>query len=118
MTSSCEEPEGASGVFRLADFGDELLTRDAAARVCAALRRALDHHERLRIDFAGVRVMAPSFADECFGHIVEELGREVFKARLELTGADAEIRALVNIVLRYRLERRGTDAGPEKPGVR
>ena len=108
----------APDVFRLAQFGEELLTRDAAARVYAELRQALAQHDRLRIDFAGVRIMAPSFADECFGHVVEELGREVFKARLELTGADPEIRALVNVVLRYRLERRAIGPAREDPSAR
>jgi hypothetical protein len=93
-------------VFRLKDSPGGFLTRRQGEEVRAYLvnlNRDLPPGERLVIDFAGVEVMTPSFADECFGKLAESIGGLNFRERVKLTGADPIIRTLLNSVLAERL---------------
>ncbi len=64
--------------------------------------------DRVEIDFVGVETMTPSFADECFGKLAQQMGRESFKARISLKGADSANRTLVNAILAERLSSAAT----------
>ncbi|MGH7150714.1 MAG: STAS-like domain-containing protein [Planctomycetota bacterium] len=66
------------------------------------LRSRLEKGERLEIDFAGVEVLTPSFADECLGRLVLDVGLEVFRERVRLKATDETIKRLVNHVLAHR----------------
>lgn len=98
MTTSVHE-------FRLARFGQDLLTRDRAAPIRAELRREMDALEsgaHLVVDMDGVGAVTPSFADELLGRLLLEVGEAVFRARLRLRTSDATVRLLVNRVLAQR----------------
>ena len=69
------------------------------------LERQVDPAQRVIIDFSGVIVMTPSFADECFGKLAERLGDANFRERITLRNANQTVRTLVNGVLRGRLSR-------------
>ncbi|HKB15022.1 MAG TPA: STAS-like domain-containing protein, partial [Planctomycetota bacterium] len=66
------------------------------------LRSRLGRGEKLEIDFAGVEVLTPSFADECLGRLVLDVGVEVFRERVRLRTTDETIKRLVNHVLSHR----------------
>ena len=98
-------------VFRLKDSPGGFLTRRQGEEVRARLMeldRDLPQGERLVIDFAGVEVMTPSFADECFGKLAESIGGLNFRKRVKLTGAEPIVRALLNSVLAERLNGSGS----------
>lgn len=57
------------------------------------------------VDFSAVDLMTPSFADECFGVLVEQLGRERFREVVRLRAATAEVKHLVTVVLANRLDK-------------
>gem|GEM_PF-5785033 len=52
--------------------------------------------------------MTPSFADECFGKLVERMGRDAFKEKVRLIGAAETIRILINTVMARRLSQLNT----------
>ena len=93
-------------VFRLKDSTGGFLTRRQGEEVRTRLMD-LDHDlppgERLVIDFSGVDVMTPFFADEYLGKLAESIGGLNFRKRVKLTGADPVLRALLNSVLAERL---------------
>ena len=88
--------------MRLCDQGTRLLTRDDGEKLRRSLRARLAGGERLEIDFEGVEVITPSFADECFGRLLLEIGRPKFRESVRLRTADETIRRLVNHVLAHR----------------
>ena len=64
---------------------------------------SLGEEDLLTIDFSGVDVMTPSFADESIGKFAERIGRNHFRSRVSLVGAAETIRALVNSILAERI---------------
>ena len=92
-------------IFRLAECEGEFLTRSQGEHVRTKL---LDSYERvcsgdaLVIDFAGVELMTPSFADDCFGKLAEIIGFAKFRQSVSVTGGNDIVRALLNSVLAER----------------
>ena len=89
--------------------GSDLLTRDQGAILRKKLLDALKRAPTIRIDFKGVEVMAPSFADEAFGQLFLELGKEEFRHRVQLICESEATKRLVNAVIANRLRRREKD---------
>lgn len=95
-------------ILRLKDHGADFLTRRQGTMLRAKLVEmysALGTEDTMGIDFDGVQVMAPSFADECFGKFAEVVGLSTFRSRVSLKGANETIRTLVNAVLSDRRSR-------------
>ena len=93
-------------IFRLADKNIEWLTRAQGEKLRKELEDLLGKFatgDRLEIDFSGVQVMTPSFADECIGKLAAQLGPAKFRESVSLKGADETVRTLVNAVLAERL---------------
>lgn len=93
-------------VFRLKDANGGFLTRDHGGRVreeLVAIFKALPIEDRLVIDFEGIDIMSPSFADECVGKLAENLGVQTFRTRVTLRGANETNRILINGILNRRL---------------
>jgi hypothetical protein len=67
------------------------------------LRGLVDVHSSIELDLSKVEVMTPSFADECFGKLLKELGEKEFRNKIRLLGASESVRLIVNYVLRLRL---------------
>jgi len=91
--------------FKLLHEDTEYLTRAQGVRVRAKLEtlvNGLAQDDRLVIDFEGVQVMTPSFADECFGKLAQGMGFATFRQRITLIGANETNRILVNAILAER----------------
>jgi hypothetical protein len=67
------------------------------------LRGLVDLHKSIELDLDGVELITPSFADECFGKLLKELGQKDFRSRLQLRGGAPAVQQIVNHVLRVRL---------------
>ncbi len=68
------------------------------------LKGLVEFHKQVLLGLDGVEVLTPSFADECFGKLLVEMGEEDFRNRLQITGGTPEVRKLINQVLRIRLQ--------------
>lgn len=96
-------------VLCLRDCASAFLTRRQGEAIRQHLVEQLDKIKSmpnghvLTIDFRGVDVMTPSFADECFGKFAERIGSHDFRNVIRLVGADPTVRALLNSVLSRRL---------------
>ncbi len=97
-----------TSVYRLiGDANAGFKTRHEGSDVRSQIEKVLAKtDDMVAIDFSGVAVMTPSFADECFGKLAQELGIDEFKKRIRLRGADETIRVLMNFVLSERLSTR------------
>jgi len=67
------------------------------------LRGLLELHGGIELGFDGVEVLTPSFADEVFGKLLDELGEDRFRQTIRFSGGTSEVRTLVNQILRIRL---------------
>ena len=67
----------------------------------ARLRSGLE----LRVDLSGIEAISPSFTDEFFGGLFEELGEAEFRRRIRVHCPSAPWRALIQKVLAKRRER-------------
>ncbi len=95
-------------VIRLTECSSAFLTRRQGELVRERLvkeLKSLDLTCKLRIDCSGVSEMTPSFADECFGKLLQYVGAYSFRSRISLVGADDTIKVLINAILAQQIEK-------------
>lgn len=92
-------------VFRVADHGTLLVTRDQGAVVRGELLRVLHGHgsEPVEVHLDGVDTYTPSFMDELLGKTLLEIGRDGFRDRVRLVATRNDVQKLANLVLNNRL---------------
>ena len=110
MTSSSEEL-----TLRSAGLSAALVTRDQGAEMLGRARELLRSGRDLRIDLSGVEAISPSFADEFFGGMFEELGESEFRRRVRIRCPSTPWRALIQKVLAKRRERPKVSPPSESP---
>ena len=86
----------------LSDEVSDGMSRARGANARRALTELLARHGSISVSLEGVE-LTPSFADECFGRLLLELGEERFRGSLRIHGGSQAVRRLVNQVLRSRL---------------
>jgi hypothetical protein len=79
-----------------------LSTRESGARAREQFHSALLQQLVVAADF-GDREVSPSFADELFGKLAEEIGSVEFRKRVRAIGLTESTRQLVNQVVARRL---------------
>ncbi len=84
-----------------ADLGTRALGQLVRARIAEQLKSSAD---RIVLDFAGVRVMTQSFADELFRRLMDEFPRDQV-LRVAIRNANEDVRS----VIRYATSRQGRD---------
>ena len=86
--------------IELKKFGDMLISRpsgrEAYLAMSAYLTKDLDKDELIEIDFAGVKVMAPSWADEVITKIAKE-----FKNIKLLNTENSSVQACLRTLRKY-----------------
>ena len=82
-----------------------LVTRDQGATILKLARERLREGKPLRVDLTGVEAISPSFVDEFFGGLFEELGEADFRLRVRIDCPSAPWRTLIRKVLSKRRER-------------
>ena len=88
--------------FGIGKHGPFLGTRLLGEIVRKEILEACRANQQVVIDFAGVDTLSPSFADECFGVLLDELGIETFKEKLRFKGTTSEINSLLRLVTSRR----------------
>jgi len=80
------------------DFGGVLASRPLAAQLREQVEQRA-RHEPVAISFAGVETVSPSFADELFAKLDQEL---VSSGRVTFIDVDDDIEAIIRTVSRRR----------------
>lgn len=91
----------------------DLASRQAAARLRAAVEERALAGVRVAIDFSTVLSLSESYADELFGVLVARNGLEWFADHLNVRGANPAVFRSIASAIRYRLEA----VAPGKPDV-
>jgi hypothetical protein len=74
------------------------------------LKDALLQNDTVHLDLTGVFLLAPSFIDEAFGIIVEELGYDLVSAKLRVSATDDPM--IVDKIAKVMLEHKGKKLKP------
>ncbi len=102
MSSAERSPEFKT--IRPADRKSFAGSRDFGIEIRTRIQEALNEGRRVELDLSGVEDMTPSFADECFGKLSEELGSDVTERSVRVVNGD-QFRQLISAVTRIRLQR-------------
>lgn len=89
----------ATTTFRPVEtLGDVLVGRDSAAELRERVERRVEIGENVILDFAGVSLLAPSFADE----LLAKLPAGTLGGRVRVEHLDASSAALVRVAIAAR----------------
>lgn len=87
--------------FNLSTLNTQMATRPNGQRFLELVLEALEHNERVIINFAQ-RSPTPSFADQCLGGLVTKYGLTGFKQRIQMTNVAERDRPLIKHVVLSR----------------
>lgn len=89
----------------LTDKFPKLSTREIGREARVFIIDTIHNSDVVEIDLSGVLV-TPSFADECFGMIAEEFGRDIFKKKIKLKNVANDSSRLLKHVIMMRTQRK------------
>jgi hypothetical protein len=78
-----------------------LLTRSQAKQFRQLILQQVHKNQAVEIDL-GHLPMSPSFTDECFGLLIEDIGREKFKKYIHLINLSPASKSIMLHVLKQR----------------
>jgi len=82
------------------DFGKVLGGRDTAEKIRVQIESSAS---TVILDFADVRTVSHSFADELIGKLAEKLGSSVFKEKISIINLSEDNRKIFSFVISERL---------------
>lgn len=85
---------GAEMLVIMKDWGPILSTRGLGEELRALIMDAA-RDNMVEVDFSGIDSLSHSFADECFGKMIETMGLKEFKARISLRNTNPFVRAVL-----------------------
>ena len=89
-------------VFRFADYGPILVTRNLGAHVREELLITLSKADKVVLDFDGVEMVGNSFADECLGKLLLTMSFDELRQRTTFHGLAGLSKISVSAALRRR----------------
>ncbi len=89
-------------VFKFADFGAILVTRNLGAHVREKLIDTLSKADKVVLNFDGVEMVGNSFADECLGKLLLDFSLEELQRKTTFHGLEGMSKISVSAALRRR----------------
>lgn len=89
---------------QIATWGSHLSGRGLGAMVRGELAREIEGARTVTFDFSGVTNMSPSFADECFGALIESLAHSADPPQVSFVGLEDDLLAILRFVVGRRTE--------------
>jgi hypothetical protein len=90
-------------------FGTRLYTRDAARKIRESVKGRVVGGTPLSLEH--VTTMTPSFADEFFRVLFDEIGEDAYRRQIRVAGASDYIKRLIELVLKNRPSARASGGG-------
>lgn len=86
-------------IVNMSSHGTFLGTRFLGEQVRGRVLLACESSERVIIDFAGIDEVSHSFADECFGVLMDSLGSDRFRRQIRFKNTTGETAGLLRLVM-------------------
>lgn len=90
-------------IIRFVEYGESLGTRFLGEKIRMEVINNFNIAERIVFDLEGVDLLSNSFADECFGKLVESFGIEVVKRKTTFKNAKPIVVAVIKKAIDERL---------------
>lgn len=86
--------------------GNILNTRFFGSKLKRKIKDELENYEgKAILDFSDIKSISQSFADECFGKLVIDLGKEEFKNKIDIRNISKEESKVIKYVILQRLKK-------------
>lgn len=90
-------------VIKFAELGQALGLRRQAVLVRSTIKECLNKSEFVIFDFEGVDTVSNSFADECFGKLVEEVNMDALRKGTTFKNTNVQINFVIQVAFKQRL---------------
>ncbi|MDI0267802.1 STAS-like domain-containing protein [Clostridioides difficile] len=87
-------------IIKFLEFGKSLGTRQLGKKIRTDIINSIKKGDKVIFDFNGVSIISNSFADECFGKILEEMDLQTLVNNTEFKDTNDNIRIIIKSVLR------------------
>lgn len=92
-------------VIKFNEIGESLGTRHLGENVRKQISEKLfNNSEKIIFDFDGVEIISNSFADECFGKLVEEYGLDFVRKRSTFRNVNTIVETIIRKAINDRLK--------------
>lgn len=91
--------------MKLSGFGTYLGTRELGKKIKTEIIGKMGFGHAVLVDFEKVEGITNSFADECFGKLIVEIGVKSFTDMITFTNLDPTEKSIINYVLHNRSEK-------------
>jgi hypothetical protein len=109
-------PSGRSRIFDVARESGDTSSRATARVLRSKVSDSLQSEpEPLTLDFSGVSSATSSYLDELLGRLAEQLGENLFRERIAVSGMDPLVGRMAEVVIRQRLHGLDDDEAPTHP---
>lgn len=92
-------------IVNFAVFGTTLGTRKLGSEIRSQVEHSIKSNDKAIFDFSDVSLISNSFADECFGKLVEEFGMEVMRSKTSFTNTNSKVSLVVKKAIVDRLNK-------------
>lgn len=90
-------------IIQLNSIGSALDTRIEAAFFRRRILSALQQEKLVTLDFTGVKIVSPSFADECFGKLVFDVDPSSIRSSVSFDNASPLMESIFKTSLKERM---------------
>lgn len=90
-------------VLNFSDFGESLGTRKLGSEIRKGVILNISAQGKIVFDFRGIDVISNSFADECFGKLIDEIGITLAKQKTTFTNANSKVSFVIRKAMSDRL---------------
>jgi len=106
-------------MIKIADiFGESLNTRFYGASLKDLIMKEYNNDNQVILDFNNVKSISQSFADQCFGIIVAEIGLESFQKKFKIINIKDNIAKMIKYVALKRADKIAVKSNSNKTKTR
>jgi hypothetical protein len=91
-------------LISLDNYAPIISSKSVGTEVYIELKSYLDKGDSIEVDLSSIKTMATFCAKQIFGKIYVELGSEQFFNRVNLKGADEDLKMIIQIGIQHALE--------------
>jgi hypothetical protein len=81
--------------IKFGDIGSSLGTRNLGAKIRGSIIQKIESNDKVYLDFNDVNVVTNSFANECFGKLLNTISIEEFKSKVAFLNANDFVQKVI-----------------------
>jgi hypothetical protein len=90
--------------IKFGDIDTSLGTRALGHEIRQKILNNIELEDKIVFDFQGIDIISNSFADECFGKLIEACGLEATKQKTTFANANSDVALVIKKAIRGRIQ--------------